>query len=226
MLESVLSGNAAVTAVTEGQVIFCAVMSLVLGLGIAVSYMYRSHYSKSFVVTLAVLPVMVQTVIFLVNGNVGAGVAVAGAFSLVRFRSQPGTAREIGCIFLAMTVGLAMGMGYLGIAVLVCVLVCLSMTVLYGVGFGEEKRQEKLLKVTIPENLDFDGLFDDLFDTYTASRELIRVKTANMGSLYELSWLVTVSDSHREKEFMDGLRCRNGNLPVCLGRVDENKEAL
>lgn len=226
MLSSVLSGNSVTAFITMGQLMACMAVSLGLGMVIALTYMYRSHYSKSFVVTLVLLPVLVQTVILLVNGNLGAGVAVAGAFSLVRFRSQPGTAREIASIFLAMAVGLATGMGYLGIAALLCAVVCLVMLFLYVTGFGEGDRLKKTLKITIPENLDYTGLFDDLFDVYTVTRELVRVKTTNMGSLYELSYLVTVKDPKEEKEFIDKLRCRNGNLTICLGRMDQDKEAL
>lgn len=226
MLSSILSGSSVTTLVTMEQLAACTATSILLGLLIAVTYMYRSHYSKSFVVTLVLLPVIVQMVILLVNGNLGAGVAVAGAFSLVRFRSQPGTAREIGSIFLAMAVGLATGMGYLGIAILSCVVVCVCMMVLYATPFGESGRSKKLLKITIPENLDYSGLFDDLFDEYTVKRELIRVKTTNMGSLYELSYLITEKDPKQEKAFIDKLRCRNGNLTICLGRTEEDKEAL
>lgn len=226
MLNSILSGNSVTAVVTPGELAACTAVSLLLGLMIASAYMYHSHYSKSFVATLVLLPVMVQAVIMLVNGNLGAGVAVAGAFSLVRFRSQPGTAKEIGSIFLTMTVGLATGMGYLGIAVLLCLVVCLAMIVLYSTSFGEKDRQKKALKITIPENLDYTGLFDDLFDEYTVNRELIRVKTTNMGSLYELFYLVTLKDSQKEKAFLDELRCRNGNLTISLGRVDQDKEEL
>ena len=155
---------------------------------------------------------MVQLVIMLVNGNLGAGVAVAGAFGLVRFRSAPGTAREIGALFLAMALGLATGMGYIGLAVLAFVILSAALLALNALNFGQRSAMERTLKITIPENLDYDGLFDDLLEKYTTSFALTQVKTANMGTLYELSYLVTLPQETVPKEFLDALRCRNGNL--------------
>lgn len=222
MLESVLQ------TITNSyfSVALCTAVSLVLGLAVAMIYMRKSVYSKSFVVTLALLPVIVQAVIMLVNGNLGAGVAVMGAFSLVRFRSVPGSAREIGAIFFAMAIGLATGMGYVVFAVLFTAVVGAAMLALSATRFGSPKRQEKLLKITIPENLDYNGLFDDLFQKYTGGAELITVKTTNMGSLYELHYHVMLKSNGIEKEFIDRLRCRNGNLNIICGRVPTNQEAL
>ena len=205
MLESILASG-----ITLPAFLICTAVSLVLGIATALISMYRAKCSQSFAVTLAVLPAIVQIVIMLVNGNVGAGVAVAGAFSLVRFRSVPGTAREIGVIFLAMALGLATGMGYLA---LVAVLFLLTK-----LGFGTRRTDERLLKITIPENLDYDGLFDDLFATYTTAHTLERVKTANMGTLYELQYRVTLRDAQVPKAFLDALRCRNGNLNITCSR--------
>ena len=183
MLESILASG-----ITLPAFLICTAVSLVLGIATALISMYRTKCSQSFAVTLAVLPAIVQIVIMLVNGNVGAGVAVAGAFSLVRFRSVPGTAREIGVIFLAMALGLATGMGYVVLAAVFFVVIAAVLFLLTKLGFGTRRTDERLLRITIPENLDYDCLFDDLFATYTTAHTLERVKTANMGTLYELQY--------------------------------------
>ena len=157
-------------------------------------------------------------VILLVNGNVGAGVAVAGAFSLVRFRSAPGTAREIGVIFLAMAIGLAAGMGYIGLAVLFFVIVAAVTLLLTRFNFGGSKRSERILRITIPENLDYEGLFDDLFQKYAENCSLEKVKTSNMGTMYELQYRIALKDAKIPKAFFDEIRCRNGNLNIVCGR--------
>ena len=203
----------------------CTAVSLILGLGAALLCMFKSRYTQSFVVALAMLPAVVQVVIMLVNGNIGAGVAVAGAFSLVRFRSTPGTAREIGMIFLAMAIGLATGMGYVTLAILFFAVMALFVLVLSVLRFGSGNEHERELKITIPETLDYDGLFDDLFEKYTRSAQLYRVKTTNMGTLYELDYHVVLKTERIPKEFLDELRCRNGNLNIVCGRVT-SKEAL
>ncbi len=225
MLNSILN-NTAATSVTLPSLLLCILASLVLGVGIALIYMYKNVYSKNFVITLALLPAMVQIVIMLVNGNLGTGIAVMGAFSLVRFRSVPGSAREIGSIFFAMAVGLATGMGYLGIALLFLVIVGLMTVLLVSIRFGEPRKREKELKITIPENLDYTGIFDDLFEKYTKSAELIRVRTTSMGSLYELNYHITLRNEDIEKEFIDELRCRNGNLNIACGRAPVNRDEL
>ncbi|RYD04941.1 cell dividion protein FtsZ [Desulforamulus aquiferis] len=206
--------------------LLCTVASLFLGLGVAYIYMYRSIYTKNFVVTLALLPAMVQIVIMLVNGNIGTGIAVMGAFSLVRFRSVPGSAREISSIFLAMAVGLATGMGYLGAAAMFLMIIGAMTILLATTGFGEQKKTEKELKITIHESLDYSGIFDDLFERYTKSAELIRVKTTNMGSLYELQYHIVLTNQSTEKELLDQIRCRNGNLNIACGRVPTYKVEL
>jgi hypothetical protein len=197
---------------------------MAFGLIIALIYMYRNTYSKSFVTTLVLLPAMIQLVIMVVNGNLGAGVAVMGAFSLVRFRSIPGTAREISSIFFAMAVGLANGMGYILASFVFLVLVGFTSLLLTTVKFGEQKVEEKELKIIIPENLDYTGLFDDLFDQYVKKADLIRVRTTNMGSLYELYYQVVLKKSEEEKGFIDALRCRNGNLNISCGRLSGYQE--
>lgn len=214
------------TSITPVWALLLTVASLLLGLCVALVYMYRNTYSKSFVVTLALLPAMVQVVIMLVNGNLGAGVAVMGAFGLIRFRSVPGSAREIGSIFFAMALGLATGMGYLAFALLFALIIGAAMLALQSVRFGEPNQSERDLKITIPENLDYEGIFDDLFSLYTNGAELIRVRTTNMGSLYELTYRVQLKGTVIKKEFLDQLRCRNGNLNITCGRPTNLREEL
>ena len=221
MLDSIITAS----EITFSAFLICTAVSLVLGLGCALLCMYKSRYSQSYALTLAMLPAMVQVVIMLVNGNIGAGVAVAGAFSLVRFRSANGSAREIGMIFLAMAIGLATGMGYVVLAAIFFVIMGLFTLVLTAAKFGAGRDSERELKISIAENLDYDGLFDDLFERYTASHSLERVKTTNMGTLYELVYKITLRDEHRTKEFMDALRTRNGNLNIVCGKPVA-KEAL
>ena len=221
MLNSIITG----TEITVSAFFICTAVSLVLGLGAALLGMYKSKYSRSFVLTLALLPAMVQLIIMLVNGNIGAGVAVAGAFGLIRFRSAPGSAKEIGLVFLATAIGLATGMGYVAIAAVFFAVISLFLLVLTVVGFGAGAADERELKITIPENLDYDGLFDDLFAKYTRSAELDRVKTTNMGTLYELSYKIVLKDTSGTKTFLDALRTRNGNLNIVCGKP-VTKEAL
>ena len=202
--------------------LLCLGCSLVLGLILAFAYMYRSRYTKSFVVTLALLPGVVCVVIMLVNGNVGTGVAVAGAFSLVRFRSVPGTAKEICMLFLAMGTGLIAGMGYLGFAAVFTLVMC-GMFVLYNrLDFGTKKNADvfKTLTITIPEDLDYTGVFDDIFAEFTRSHELVRVKTTNMGSMFKLTYNAELTETVREKEMIDKLRCRNGNLEIVVSQQE------
>lgn len=206
--------------------IACTLCSLVLGLIVACVYMFRTQCSKNFAVTLALLPVIVQMVIMMVNGNLGTGVAVLGAFSLVRFRSVPGTSREICCLFFAMSLGIATGMGFVTFAIMATAVIGGMMILLSATGFGERKSSFKELKVTIPEDLDYTGIFDDLFDKYTHRASLEMVKTTNMGSLYELRYHIVMRDPIQEKAFLDEIRCRNGNLTVSCGRLATNGDSL
>lgn len=213
------------TTVNWQAIILCTLSSLILGAAAAI-YCYKNTYTKSFVVTLALLPAMVQIVIMLVNGNLGAGVAVMGAFSLVRFRSVPGSAREIGSLFFAMALGLATGMGYIGYAVLFLLMIGIANILLYSTSFAAPKLIDRELKITIPESLDYEGVFDDLFDKYTTRHELLHVKTSNMGSLYELCYLVRLKDTGINKNFLDEIRCRNGNLNITCGRLSTVRDEL
>ena len=206
----------------------CLGFSLVLGLVMAFAYMYRTRYTKSFVVTLALLPAVVCVVIMLVNGNVGTGVAVAGAFSLVRFRSAPGTAKEICTLFLAMGAGLISGMGYLGFAVLFTVVMCAVFVLYNRLDFGSKKNAAtyKTFTITIPEDLDYSSIFDDIFSEYTSAYDLSRVKTTNMGSMFRLTYNVTLRNPAQEKEMIDKLRCRNGNLEITVSKQETTTSEL
>ena len=221
MLDSIISSE-----ITMDSFLICTAVSLVLGLGLAFVATWREKSSQSLAVTLAVLPAAVQIIIMLVNGNIGAGVAVAGAFGLVRFRSLPGTAREIAVIFIGMTIGLATGMGFVVLAVLTFVLLGGMLMLLSLLGFGQRSGAVRTLKITIPENLDYDGLFDDILSAYTTSSELIKVKTSNMGTLYELEYAITLPGSTVPKAFLDELRCRNGNLNITCSRETAKEPAL
>ncbi|WP_086313035.1 hypothetical protein A5821_000613 [Enterococcus sp. 7F3_DIV0205] len=209
------------------QLLVCIITSVLLGLLVAFIHMYRNVYSKNFVITLAILPILVQLVIMLVNGNLGTGVAVLGAFSLIRFRSVAGGAREITSIFWSMGIGLATGMGYVSYIVLFSLIIAIFLLLLNTIHFGEKQKiSEREVKITIPEDLDYPGLFDDLFQQYTYSASLDSVKTTNMGSLYELRYRITLKDNTREKELMDAIRIRNGNLTIVSGKVSTNREEL
>lgn len=211
---------AGVIAVSDFMI--CIISSLVIGFIIAAMYMYKNESSKSFIATLATLPAIVCTVIMMVNGNVGAGVAVAGAFSLVRFRSLPGTAKEIGVIFLAMGTGLITGMGYIAYGFLFAVVLGLVSMLYSRLDFGERKDAalKKTMRITIPEDLDYTKIFDDIFEKYTENNELVSVKTTNMGSLFRLTYNVTLRAGSVEKALLDDIRCRNGNLEITVSRQE------
>lgn len=202
----------------------CLVTSLVIGIFLSAMYTVKSKWTKSFVITLSMLPAVVCVVIMTVNGNVGAGVAVAGAFSLVRFRSVPGTARDIGTLFLAMGAGLMCGMGYLAYAVLFAVIMGLMLMLFTVLGIAGAKKlsRDRTLRITMPEDLDYTTVFDDLLDKYTISNEMVSVKTVNMGSLFRLTYNITLKDLSKEKEFIDELRCRNGNLEISISKAEAN----
>ena len=211
--------NGLTQTIGVGDFLLCIGVSLLLGMIMAVSYMWRNEHTKSFLVTLALLPAVVCVVIMMVNGNVGAGVAVAGAFSLVRFRSAPGSAKEIVTIFLAMGAGLITGMGYLGFAALFTVIMCV-MFLAYEL-LADSARNEalnKTLKITIPEDLDYSDVFEDIFKEYTQKIELVQVKTANMGSMFRLTYHVTLKDGSFEKQMIDRIRERNGNLEIMISK--------
>ena len=210
-------------AATASMYLVSAAAALVLGGVIAWVSRKTNNGSDSLFGALIFLPFLVQLVIMLVNGSVGTGVAVMGAFSLIRFRSAPGSAQDIAVIFLAMTVGLACGMGYVGLAVLATLVVCGISLVRFRVS-PAAGGADRDLKITIPEDMDYSDLFDDLFETYTSQHSLLSVKTANMGSLFNLKYRIRLRDVKREKAFLDDLRCRNGNLEISCSHVSAGKE--
>jgi len=225
MLENLFKGlfdTELTTVIGVTDFLLCLVASLAIGILMAFAYMYRTRYTKSFVVTLALLPAVVCVVIMMVNGNVGTGVAVAGAFSLVRFRSVPGTAKEICTLFLAMGAGLIAGMGYIGFALLFTVVMCIIFVLYNRLDFGTKKNSEtfKTLTITIPEDLDYSDIFDDIFSEFTISHDLVRVKSTNMGSMFKLTYNVMLRDITREKEMLDEIRCRNGNLEIAVSKQE------
>lgn len=217
------------TSITNGiftpqNYLICAGCALLCGIIAAVAASFRSHTTKSFIVSLILLPAIVQTVIMMVNGNVGTGVAVMGAFSLVRFRSVPGKAKDIVSIFLTMTAGLACASGYVGIAILFTVIVSLGMVITVLFPVKSEKALD--LRITVPETISFEGAFDEVFEEFTKNHTLVSVKTTNMGSLYRLQYRIELKDSGKMKAFIDSLRCRNGNLEISVTAVPQGVEEL
>ena len=216
MFNSVIS-----SALTMSAFLLCVGAAIVLGVLTALVFSFRGRSSSSLAVALALLPPIVTLVIMMVNGSIGAGLAVAGTFSLVRFRSAPGTAREICGVFMATAIGLACGMGFVGIAALFFVIMGALVLILSLLRLGEISSNYRRLKIVIPETMDYDGLFDDLFREYTSRWELVRVKTTNMGTLIELSYDVYMRGGKVPKSFLDAIRCRNGNLNVSISRRNE-----
>jgi hypothetical protein len=211
---------------TVGSYLLCTLTALALGGLIAITAGRNAGGRKSFLISLVLLPAIVETIIMLVNGNIGTGLAVAGSFSLVRFRSAPGKAGDIVSIFLAVAVGLAAAVGYLGIAALFTVIICAAMLALNAVRLRNDPARMRMLRITVPESLDYYGAFDDLFEKYAVSSSLVSAKTANMGSLYRLTYDLELRSDADQKKFIDELRCRNGNLEISIGRVPENTEEL
>lgn len=204
--------------------LICLAVAAVCGVIAALAAAFRSYVTKSYLTALILLPMIVTTVILMVNGNVGTGVAVMGAFSLVRFRSVAGKAKDIAAIFLAMTAGLACAAGFVGIAVLFTLVVAAAIVITALIPMGEERRME--LHITVPETLRFAGAFDDLFKEYLKSCRLVKTKTSHLGSLYKLLYRVEMKDMNRVQDFIDQLRCRNGNLEIALTEVHEGVDEL
>ena len=211
------------TQITVTSFLICTAVSLILGLGAALLARFKNRTSRSFSLCLAMMPVVVELVIMLVNGNIGAGLGVAGAFSLVRFRSAQGSARDIALLFFAVALGLATGMGYVVMAAIFFLIVAAFLLVLTLAGFSAAGDTDRLLRVQIPESMDYDGLLDDLLAAHTRRAELISVKSTNLGTIYELQYEIRLKTPSVPKELLDGIRCRNGNLNVTCGRIPEEK---
>ena len=218
MFNSVINGN--LTLMSSS---ICIICSIILGLIISLVYMKTSRCSKNYIITLAILPILVSTVMIMVNGNLGTGIAIAGAFSLVRFRSMPGNSKEIMSVFFAMTIGISIGAGYVFFATLITITVALMIILFYFINFGEDKNKYKVLDIVVPETLDYDNIFDEVFNKYANKCELLRIKTTNLGSLYELRYNVTLKEGCKEKEFIDSIRVRNGNLKVSMHKQEEGE---
>lgn len=219
MFESIFSDT-----LTLESVLLSIIVSLLLGLFVAYIHMKTTKYTKNFIITLSILPLLVQIVMMMVNGNLGTSVAVLGAFSLIRFRSIPGNSREITSIFFAMAIGLATGMGELILAIMLTIIIGFVLFILSKSKFGEQKISDQVLKITIPETLDYNNVFNDIFNEYLEEYKLFQVKTTSMGSLYELSYKVSLKDDLCSKKLMDDIRVRNGNLKIVLERPMDNYE--
>ena len=220
MLTSILS-----PVLTLPTLLLLLLIAVVLGLLTSLVFTFRCRHTASFALTLTLLPMAVAVVILLVNGNIGAGVAVAGAFTLVRFRSVPGTAREIAAIFVEMALGLCLGMGYIGLACIFFALTSALTLLLTAMRFGAPSATLKQMKITLPENVDYETVFDDVFSQHSVKADLQRIRTTNMGTLFELTYLLTFPTPQVPKAFIDDLRIRNGNLNIVIGAVTE-EEAL
>lgn len=220
MFQSILTS----TNVTIVQALVCLGTALVLGIAVALVYSFKSSCSKNFALTLSLLPSIVGLLIMMVNGNLGTGIAVLGVFSLVRFRSQPGNSREILAIMMAMAIGLATGTGYVTFAVFATVIICAVWLVLFSAAFTKNNHKE--LRITIPENLDYEGVFDEDFDKFTTHHELYRIKTTQMGTLYELKYHIILKKNVSTKELIDSVRIKNGNLPVICSRISDETAYL
>jgi len=227
MLEKIFSGifsQPGEAVISVGNFLLCILASIIAGVVIAAAYTYKSRYTKSFLMTICILPAVVCAVIMMVNGNIGTGVAVAGAFSLVRFRSAPGSAKEICTIFIAMGAGLISGMGYLAYSILFAILLAAITVAFKSIKIGSVKENTKSLLITIPEDLSYDEVFDEILNKYTKRHELVSVKTSNLGSLFKLKYLVDFKSGVSEKSMIDELRCRNGNLEIRLSTEEMLEE--
>lgn len=222
MFDSIISSSESTLSVSESLISIG--VALILGFIIALCYMHtqkKGTFSKDFVISVTILPAVISIVIILVGSNVARAFSLAGAFALVRFRTQPGSAKDITVVFFSMAIGLASGLGFIvfagaATAIILIVLIALSLS-----KFGEDRREEKLLKITIPESLNYKDVFTDLFDANLADYEVRNVRTTNMGSMYELQYAVVMKKDIDEKAFIDGLRCRNGNLNISLGMMPD-----
>ena len=224
MLESILTQTT--TTVSMQSCLICMGVAIILGVIISAVHKFTTRTTPNFLITLTILPILVQVVIFLVNGNLGTAFAVAGAFSLIRFRSMAGNSKEIVSVFWAMAVGLGLGMGYVMYAVLVTVIVAIVVILATIIANQTQDLSERKLKIIIPENLDYEEVFDDILKKYTEKFELRKVKTTNMGSMYELIYIVNMKVKHKEKEFIDEIRQRNGNMLVMLERRELSEVEL
>ena len=220
MFESILKTTE--TTISAGTSIISLVGALGLGILIALVYILsqkKGTYTKDYVVAVSILPAIVCLVIMLVGNSVARAFSLAGAFALIRFRSAPGSAKDIAVVFLTMATGLACGLGFIIFGAIAAVIICLVLIILSVTKFAEPKVMNKVIKITIPEDLNYQGVFDEIFSKYASAYELDRVKTTNMGTLYELTYKLNMNDGVNEKEMIDEIRTRNGNLGITLGVI-------
>ncbi|MBQ4531566.1 MAG: DUF4956 domain-containing protein [Lachnospiraceae bacterium] len=222
MFESIITTQ----QMTTSDQLICMAAAIILGFIISFTYIKTGIYSKNFCRTLVIMPILISAVMILVNGNLGTSVAVLGAFSLVRFRSLQGTSRDISFILFTMTIGLATSMGYIKFAVVLTIIICIIIFFLSIVNYGEKRGEEKELRITIPENLDYNGIFDDIFSKYLKKATLVSVRTTNLGSMYEICYKINLYDEKQEKNMIDDIRCKNGNLNIVCGRLNYSQEEL
>ena len=223
MIKSIFS-TTSTTTLDINALLISILFSIILGIIIALTHKYTSKYSKNFLITIATLPLLVEAVMLMVNGNLGTSVAIMGAFSLVRFRSIPGTSREILTVFFTMAVGLATGMGQIYFALILTIIGCLLIVALTKTKIFENTKDTKILKILIPENLDYEDVFTDILEEYTKDYKLEKTKTTNMGSMFELTYNIHLKTTGKEKEFIDKLRTRNSNLKISIERESTDYE--
>ena len=221
-----LFGSIFTGSLTLGQFLLAIIASMIMGLILSIVFMYRNTYTKSFISALVLIPAVETVVIMLVNDNLGVGMSVAGSFALIRFRSVKGNARELVAVFIAMTIGIICGTGFVALAGVFTLLLCAVMLAMTLTGFGKLNEDQRYLKITIPESLDYDKVFEDILDRYTSSHELETIKTLTLGSLFRVEYSLTMKDDSKVKEMIDEIRTRNGNLEILCGRPATNREEL
>jgi hypothetical protein len=227
MLETIFGTTADSTSIPLATAVLTIIVSFILGGLISLTYMKtcsRDGYSRNFSLTLVMVPTVIAIIILLIGSNVARAFSLAGAFSIIKFRSAPGDPKDIAYVLFTMAAGLACGVGYFIYAILFTVVLCILMAVLDFFGYGAASTSKKQLKITIPEDLDYQGAFDDILSKFTTGVQLKKVKTTNLGSLYELVYIVTMKNETNQKEFLDELRCRNGNLNITLSICEDSSE--
>ena len=213
-------------SLTLGQFFLAVIASMVFGLIVALAFMVRNTYTRSFITALVMVPAIETVVIMLVNDNLGVGLSVAGSFALIRFRSVKGNAKELAAMFLAMTLGILCGTGYVALGAIYTIMMSVVMLLLALTGFGKGAENEKYLKITVPESLNYDEVFDEILDKYTISYELESIKTLTLGSLFRLDYKIRMNDPSQSKKMIDELRKRNGNLEIMCGKAGVDREEL
>ena len=221
ILSSIFTGS-----LTLGQFLLAIGASMILGFIAALVFMFRNTYTKSFITALVLIPAIETVVIMLVNDNLGVGLSVAGSFALIRFRSVKGNAKELVAVFLAMTIGIICGTGYIVIAAIFTLMLCLVMFLLTLTGFGKVSENDRYLKITIPESLNYDEVFEPVLDKYCSTWELESIKTLTLGSLFRIEYKITMKDSAQTKKMIDEIRTRNGNLEIMCGKPATNRDEL